>query len=163
MNKIICYINNNYIDIKKNNKIHHIILDSIKNDDIINSKSFINEIKKYNIFTSIINNNIDIYFNHKILEKDIYYYKSIFDELNCLNINIHDTSNKLISPTLINNNKYFIIYFKNNYIKLLNKYLPYFLEMNNIKELKIISTSKIDEYPTTKYYYYNNSNNYFLN
>ncbi len=162
MNKIICYINNNYIDIKKNNIINHIVLNSIDNDDIINSNNFINDIKKYNIFSNIISNTVDIYLNHEILEKDKLYYKSIFDELNSI-INIYDTSNKLISPTLINNDKYYIIYYKNKYIKLLPKYLPYFLEINNIKELKIISSTKLDTFSTTKYYYYNNSNNYFLN
>ncbi len=162
MNKIICYINNNYIDIKKNNNYFHIILDSINNDDIINSKNFIKNIKNYNLFSDIIINYISIYLNHEIKEKDIIYYKTIFDELNCSNIKIYSTKNKLTSPTLINNNEYYILYYKDKYIKLLPKYLPYFLKINNIKILKIISKTKLKNNSNTKYYYFNNPDNYFL-
>ena len=162
MNKIICYINNNYIDIKKNNNINHIELDSIKNDDIINYNKFIKDIKKYNIFSNIIAYQVDIYLNHKILEKDIYYYKLIFEDLNCYKVNIYDTSKLLISPTLIDNNEYYILFYKNNYIKLLPKYLSHFLEINKIKELKIISNNTLINNSKTKCYYYNNINNYFL-
>ena len=162
MNRIICYINNNYIDIKSNNKINHIVLNSINNNDIINSKKFINDIKKYHIFSNIINNEIDLYLNHIIYEMDIFYYNLIFEELNCTKINIYNTSKMLTSPTLIDNIDHYIVYYNDNYYNILPNYLPYFIDINKIKILKIISNKKIDNNNNIKYYYFNNYNNYFL-
>ena len=161
MNKIKCYINNNYIDIKTNKSYQHIVLDSIK-DDIVDSSNFIHNIKKYKLFSPIISNEVDIYLNHKIQEKDILYYTKIFEELNCYKIKIHDTTKLLISPTLIDNNDYYIIFYNDNYIKLLPKYLPYFLDINKIKSLRIISLNRLIKNNKVKYYYYSNSNTYFL-
>lgn len=162
MNKIICYINDNYIDIKKNKKICHYITSSIKNGDIINSKLFIKEFKNKNIFSNILTSEITLYFNHIILEKDLYYYKSIFDELNCTKINIYDTSKKLTSPTLIANNNNYIIYYNNDFYNIIPNFLESFLSINNIKVLKIISNKKILNLSNVKYYYYNNFQSYFL-
>ena len=162
MNKIKCYINANYIDILKNNKIYHIIDKSIDNGDIINSSLFLLNIRKYKIFSNIFTYNIDIYLNHKILEKDKMYYKNIFDELNCSKVNIMDTSNKLISPTLIVSNNYYIIYYNDNYYNIDYKLLDSFLSINNIQSLKIISKDKLEINNNCKYYYYSNIDNIFF-
>ena len=162
MNSIICYINNNYIDINKNNKIKHITLNCIRNEDIVDSKQFINEIKKYNIFSNIVSNKVEIYLNHKIKEKDLFYYKNIFEELNCYNIIINDTSKKLISPTLINNTEYYILFYNNEYLIIKPDNLPYFLNYYNIKKIKIISNNKEIPKTNTKYYFYNNPTTYFI-
>ena len=162
MNKIKCYINSNYIDILKNNKLYHIEDNLVDNGDIINSNNFINTIKKYKLFSNIFNYNIDIYLNHRILEKDIIYYKKIFEELNCSKINIYDTSSKLTSPTLITSNNYYIIYYNDNYYNIYPCLLESFLLNNNIDNLKIISNNKLDNNDRCKYYYYSNSDNYFF-
>ena len=163
MNKIKCYINSNYIDILKNNKLLHIETNSINDGEIINSALFLSDIRKHKIFSNIFTYNIDIYLNHKIQEKDIFYYKNIFDELNCTKVSIYDTSKKLTSPTLINSNNYYIIYYKNNYYNILPELLDYFLKVYNIKSLKVISNTKLKNNNICKYYYYNNYDNYFLN
>ena len=162
MNKIICYINSNYIDINKDNNIIHIITNSIKDGDIINKELFINEIKNKKIFSNIITNKVDIYLNHIIEEKDNIYYKYIFEDLNSNNINIYDTSNKLISPTLINNNNYYILYNKKRYYNIIPELLNDYLKLFKINELRIISNNKIPSNNKIKYYYYNYINNYFI-
>ena len=161
MNKIKCYINKNYIDVKNNKSYQHIVLDSIQ-DDIVDSSDFIHNIKKYKLFSPIISNEIDIYLNHKIQEKDIFYYSKIFEELNCYKVNLCDTSKLILSPTLIDNDNYYIIFYEDNYMKIQPKYLPYFLEANNIKYLRIISDNRLIKNNKVKYYYYSNSNTYFL-
>ena len=163
MNKIICYLNDNYIDIKKNNKIYHIVMNSIKNGDITNKKSFIKEIKKYNLFSNIINNYIIFYINKLITEKDDVYYTQLFEELNSSNIKIYSTKDKLLSPTLINNLNNYILFYDNNYLKINKCDLHYFLKKYNIKNLNILSSTNIEEINNIKYYYYNNFNTYFLN
>ena len=162
MNKIICYINSNYIDIKKDNNIKHIITKSISDGDIINKELFINDIKNKKIFSNILTNKVDIYLNHSIEEKEIYYYKNVFEELNCNEINILDTSKKLISPTLINSSSIYILYYKNNYYKIIPELLNQYLKLNKITNLKVISDNKLPLNNKVKYYYYNNSNNYFI-
>ena len=163
MNKIYCYLNDNYIQIKKNKEITKITTDSIKNGDIIDSINFIKDIKKEKLFNTILTNKITIYLNHEISEKDIMYYKNIFEDLNCTKINILSTTNKLDTPTLIKCGKNYIIYLNNNYTLLEENYLKNYLEINKIKEIKVISDINLKENKKCKYYYYNNSENFFLN
>ena len=158
MNNIICYINSNYIDIKKDNEIIHIVSNSINEGDIINKELFINDIKNKKIFSNIITNKVDIYINHIIKEKDIIYYKLIFEDLNSNNINIYDTSNKLISPTLIECNNIYILYYKNKYYKIIPELLNEYLKIFKVNELRIISNNKIPSNNKVKYYYYNSNN-----
>ena len=163
MNKIICYLNSNYIDIKKNNKIYHIISDSIINGDIKNSKLFIKDIKNKKILSNIFTNNIEIYLNKNIEEKDLLYYKNIFEDLNCNKIDICSTSNKLKNDTLIECYPIYILYHNDNYIFLDNYILEYYLSINDINKLKIISLNKLKDNKNCKYYYYNNPTSYFIN
>ena len=138
MNKIICYFNSNYVDIKKNNIIKRVISNSIDEGDIINKEIFINDLKTMKIFSNLLTTNVDIYLNHTILEKDIIYYKSIFEDLNCNQINIYDTSKIIISPTLINSNNIYILFYKNKYYKITPELLNDYLKLYKINELKDI-------------------------
>ena len=162
MNKIIFYFNSNYVDIKRNNKLSHILSNSIKEGDIVNKELFIKDIKDKKIFSSILSSNVDIYLNHIIEEKDILYYKNIFEELNCNQINIQDTSKKLTSPTIINSDNLFILYYKNNFYKVLPELLVAYLNLFNISDLKVISNTRQIEIKGVRIYYYNYSNEYFL-
>ena len=161
MNKITCYFNSNYVDINKNSKIIHIVSNSIKEGDIVNKDLFINEIKRKKIFSSILTSSVEIYLNHNISEKDEIYYKYIFDEFNCNQIKILDTSKKLISPTLINSYDMYILYYKNKYYKIIPELLDNYLDILNIKELRVISKVKIPICKTDSYYY-NYKNDYFI-
>lgn len=163
MNKIECYINDNYIEIKKKSNKYHINTDSISNGDIVNKNDFINIIKNNKIFSNIISYKLDIYLNHKISERDNIYYKDVFDELNCNSITINDTSNKLENKTIINCSNYYILYYNNNYYYIIKDLLGCYLNYYKIDELKIISNERIKEIKKIKYYYYNNSDKYFIN
>ena len=162
MNRIKCYFNSNYVDIKQENDIIHIISNSIEDGDIIDKKQFIKDIKLKKIFSNIFSNNIDIYLNHLIQEKDIIYYNSVFEELNCSKINIFDTSSKLKSPTLINATSNYILYFNNKYYVITPKILNTTLKLFKIKEIGVISKEKIPKNKDIKYYYYNYKNSYFI-
>ena len=162
MNKIIFYFNSNYVDIKRNNKLSHIISNSIKEGDIVNKELFIKDIKDKKIFSSILSSNVDIYLNHIIEEKDILYYKNIFEELNCNQINIQDTSKKLTSPTIINSDNIFILYYKNNFYKIIPELLDAYLNLFDIKDLKVISNTRLLDISGVRIYYYNYNNEYFL-
>ena len=154
MNKIVCYINSNYIDINKNNDNYHIISSSVLDGDIINKELFIKDMKSKKLFSNIMSNKLILYLNHIITEKDKMYYKDIFEELNCNNINILDTSQKLISPTLINSYTYYTLYFNNNYYNIIPELLEYYLKLFKINSLRIISKDKLSEIKSIKYYYY---------
>ncbi|MBR1417120.1 MAG: hypothetical protein IJ572_04810 [Bacilli bacterium] len=162
MNKIKCYINSNYIDILKNNKIIHIVTDSIKNGDIIHSNMFIEDMKKNKLFSNILTFDVIIYLNHLIEERDLLYYKNIFEDLNAHRIIVKDTSSILVSPTMINCYPIYIVYFNNKYYKIDYKLLDSFLSTFNINRLKVISETKLSKNANCKYYYYNNYNTFFL-
>ena len=163
MNKIICYFNSDYVDIKINSSIIHIISNSIFEGDIVNKELFIKDIKQKKIFSNIFNNRVYIYLNHYVQEKDEIYYKSIFEELNCKYIKLFDTSKQLVSPTLINSNDFYILFYDNKYHKILPKVLNSILKIYKIHELRIISKEKLPLNKNTKYYYYNYNDNYFIN
>jgi len=163
MNKIICYFNSNYIDINKNGKIIHIVSNSIVEGDIVNKVLFISDIRKYKIFSNILSNNVDIYLNHNIQEKDDIYYKSVFEELNCNLIRLFDTSKKIISPTLINSNNMYILFYKDRYYKIIPELLTSYLQHFNIDNLRIISKTRLPLNNKSKYYYYNYKDNIFIN
>ena len=163
MNKIICYLNSNYINIYIKNKKYHIICESIYEGNITNKNLFISELKCKKIFSNFFTNSVDIYLNHIIEEQDIIYYKLIFEDLNCSNINIMDTSKKFISPTLINSNNIYILYYNNDYYRIIPKLLSEYLKVFNIKYLRIISNTKIKNNNRIKFYYYNNIDDIFIN
>lgn len=162
MNKIICYINSNYIDIKKDGKLYHIISDSIECGDIINSNNFIKNIKSKKIFSLIVANSIELLLNHDITEKDKLYYKNIFEELNCNKIKVSNTKEKLDGTVLINNYPLYIIYHNNKYYNVIPDLLDAYYNYLNISNIKIISLSKIENNKKIDYYYYNNPSTYFI-
>ena len=162
MNKIKIYINDNYINLLKNNKVYHLILRSINSSNITNSSLFIKEIKKYNILPKLLTYSLELLLNKVIEEKDIIYYKAIFDELNCNKLNIYSTSKYLDNNTLIVNSDNYILYTNNkyNYIEkdLLTSYINYY----DISKLKVISYNKIKPINKVKIYYYNDIDTYFF-
>ena len=162
MNKIICYINSNYIDIKKDNKIYHIISNSIEKGEIINSSLFINDLKSKRIFTSIISYELELYINYLVNEKERIYYNSIFYELNCSKIKIYPTSNKMNKDTLINCYPLYIIYYKHNYYYVNSSKIDTFVKAYKVSKLNVLSDKKINECNSCRYYYYNNYETYFL-
>ena len=161
MNSIICYFNSNYIDIKKNKEEKRIVSSAIRDGDIVNKDVFIKDIKKTKFFSNILTNNVIIYLNHLIEEKDQIYYKFVFEDLNCNIIKIFDTSKMLISPTLINSNNIYILFYKNKYYKIIPELLNDYINLYNIEELKIISKNKISCKSNARYYYYNYKNENF--
>jgi len=157
MNKIICYINDNYIDIKKDNHIYHILSNSIIDGNIVDSKKFINDIKKNRLFNNILSQSIDIYLNKNIYEETCVYFNFIFQELNCNKINIYNTKSKIDNNTLIDNGSKYILYKDDYYIfdkEMLLIYINYF----KINNLKVITNKKLIPYNKCKYLYYNNYN-----
>lgn len=163
MNNITCYFNSNYIYINKNGNVIQIKSKYINNGDVINKDKFVTNIKKLKVFSNILANKVTIYLNHLISEKDIVYYKLVFEDLNCNNIIINDTSKKLISPTLINCSNNYILYFNNNYYNIIPDLLSSYLSHFKISVLNIISNNRLQENKNVKYYYYNYLNEYFIN
>ena len=161
MNKIICYINDNYIDIKKNNLIYHKVLESLKNGHIIDTKLFIKELEKTKLFNSILTNNIEVFVNKKIIDEDIVLYKYIFNELNESSVVVSDTRSKLQDYTLIDNGENYIL-FIGEYYEFNKLFLYLYIDYFNIEKLKIISSKKIVDYNLCKYLYFNNFNTYFI-
>lgn len=162
MNKIICYINSNYIQIQKNNNITTINSNSIVNGEVIDSKIFKKEMKSTKLFNSLFCNEVEIMLNKEIKEKDKLYYELIFEDLNCNNITITSTKDKLDNKTLIFCSPIYILYFKSRFIKLEEELLEYYLKIHKINKLKIISSEKLKDNKNCKYFYYNNSDNYFF-
>ena len=74
-----------------------------------------------------------------------------------------DTSKKFISPTLINSNNIYILYYNNDYYRIIPKLLSEYLKVFNIKYLRIISNTKIKNNNRIKFYYYNNIDDIFIN
>ena len=162
MIKHICYINNNYIDIKAN-KIYHFISSSIKNGLITNREEFITDFKNTIKSKNILATSIRVLLNKEITESDILYYNSIFEELNYIKTEVLSTSNYLENNTIIINGNDYIL-FHNNKFNYFNKNMlePYLTNLN-INKLKILSTEKLKENKNCKYYYYNNIDNFFIN
>ena len=162
MNNIICYFNSNYIDIKKGSTIKRIISKSIYNGDIIDKELFISDLKNKKIFSNLLSNTVTIYLNHIIEEKDVIYYKFVFEDLNCNKIIIKDTSKYISSPTIIETFDKYILFYKSKYYEIIPELLSKYLELFDIKELKIISKNNIPKCDRTKYFYYNYRNGFFL-
>ena len=162
MNKIIAYINDNYIELKKDNKYYKIITDSISSGNIINHKLFQEELSKTKLFNTLLTNNITLYLNQEITEKEEFYYKIIFEDLNCTKTILKTTKHKLENNTLIENKPYLIIYNENKYNYINENLLLPYLKLYKIKKLKILSSHKIKENNYCKYYYYNDIDYYFL-
>ena len=123
---------------------------------------FINDIKIKKIFSNVFSNSVDIYLNHLIHEKDVIYYNNVFEELNCSKINIYDTSSKLKSPTIIISNNNYMLFYKNNFYKIIPELLNKTLKIFKIKEIGVISKQKIPKNKDIKYYYYNYKDCYFI-
>ena len=161
MNKIICYINDNYIDIKKNNSIYHKELKSLKNGHVIDAKLFIKELEKTKIFSNIISSNIYVLLNKNICDEDKIIYKYIFNELNESNVKVGDTKHKLSQFSLIDNGDNYVLY-TDKYINFNKSFLYLYINHFNIKKLKVISNKKIVNNSKCKYLYYNNFDTYFI-
>src|SRR5574344_208527 len=151
----ICYINDNYIDIKTD-KYYHFISDSIQGGDIINRDSFINDFKQNIKKQSILTKTIKILLNHPIKENDVLYYNSIFEELNYNKINLVPTSNYIENDTLIPNGANNILFHNKSYIIIDKVYLMEVLSILKVTKLKIISNKLLPTNRECKYYYYNN-------
>lgn len=155
MSKI--YINNDYfyLDNKK------IKCPYIKNGTITNKDDFILFYKKNVKNHHIIRKNLDVYLNQDILEKDIYYYKLIFEELDYFNISIKDTKEILEDNTLINNDTYYILLHNNIYYCINTFILETYLKKLKVKKLKIIGCELLHN-NYCKYYYYQEGDNYVM-
>ena len=114
MKQLNIYLNDN--DLVILDKLANYPLKSIQNSMIISKEQFLDEIKKinkkYKIFSNYIPYKLNIYLNKKVLEEDILYYTSIFEEflftkINVISIlNVLDSKNYLIS----NQNSNYLIY-----------------------------------------------------
>ena len=111
MLKHICYLNDNYIDIKTTT-LNHFISDSIANGEIINRDKFISDFKHNIKKQSILTKTIKVLLNKEIKESDILYYTSIFEELNYNKTILVSTNHYLENDTLIPNSNYYILYHK---------------------------------------------------
>ena len=161
MNKHLAYINDNYIQIKTKEVLLY-YFNSINNSNITNKEEFIKEYKEKIKNRNLINTNIDILLNKDIKEKDIYYYKDIFEDLNYNIINILSTRPYLNNDTLIINKDIYILFHNEKYYYIYPFLLESFIKIKDIKKIKIISNNKLNNNNDCKYYYYANPNNYFI-
>ena len=162
MIKHLCYINDNYLDLKANKKYHYITT-SIKDGLVNNRELFIKDFKNNIKIKNILATSIKILLNKEISESDILYYTSIFEELNYLKIELSSTKNILENNTLIINNNNYILYNNGNYYYFEKNMLDSYLNKLNINKLKIISKEKLNSNDNCKYYYYNNVEDFFIN
>lgn len=161
MLKHICYINDNYIDLKTNTT-YHITSESIKNGNIVNREKFIADYKKLIKKPSVFSKSIKILLNKEILESDILYYSSIFEELNYSKIDLISTSNYLENDTLISNGDSYILYHNNLYININKSYLNNFINSFNLQKIKVLSHQLLPQNQLCVFYYYNNIDKYFF-
>ena len=114
MKQLNIYLNDN--DLVILDKLANYPLKSIKNSMIISKEQFLDEIKKinkkYKIFSNYIPYKLNIYLNKKVLEEDILYYTSIFEEFLFTKINVISIINVLESKNYLisNQNSNYLIY-----------------------------------------------------
>lgn len=160
MKQLNIYLNDN--DLVILDKLTNYPLKSIQNSMIISKEQFLDEIKKinkkYKIFSNYIPYKLNIYLNKKVLEEDILYYTSIFEEflftkINVISIlNVLESKNYLISNQnsnyLIYNNKIYSIDFT------LSKILIDSLDLQVIIMGNNLSISLSNSYIVVNYYSY---------
>ena len=114
MKQLNIYLNDN--DLVILDKLANYPLKSIQNSMIISKEQFLDEIKKinkkYKIFSNYIPYKLNIYLNKKVLEEDILYYTSIFEEFLFTKINVISIINVLESKNYLisNQNSNYLIY-----------------------------------------------------
>ena len=69
---------------------------------------------------------------------------------------------KLSDATIINSDNIFVLYYKNNFYKIMPELLEDFLKLFDIDNVRIISHNKISDIKGIKMYYYNYDNEYFM-
>lgn len=160
MKQLNIYLNDN--DLVILDKLTNYPLKSIQNSMIISKEQFLDEIKKinkkYKIFSNYIPYKLNIYLNKKVLEEDILYYTSIFEEFLFTKINVIsildvlESKNYLISNQnsnyLIYNNKIYSIDFT------LSKILINSLDLQVIIMGNNLSISLSNSYIVVNYYSY---------
>ena len=160
MKQLNIYLNDN--DLVILDKLTNYPLKSIQNSMIISKEQFLDEIKKinkkYKIFSNYIPYKLNIYLNKKVLEEDIVYYTSIFEEFLFTKINVIsildvlESKNYLISNQnsnyLIYNNKIYSIDFT------LSKILIDSLDLQVIIMGNNLSISLSNSYIVVNYYSY---------
>ena len=160
MKQLNIYLNDN--DLVILDKLANYPLKSIQNSMIISKEQFLDEIKKinkkYNIFSNYIPYKLNIYLNKKVLEEDILYYTSIFEEFLFTKINVISIINVLESKNYLisNQNSNYLIY-KNKIYSIdftLSKILIDSLDLQVIIMGNNLSISLSNSYIVVNYYSY---------
>lgn len=160
MKQLNIYLNDN--DLVILDKLANYPLKSIQNSMIISKEQFLDEIKKinkkYKIFSNYIPYKLNIYLNKKVLEEDILYYTSIFEEFLFTKINVISILNVLESKNYLisNQNSNYLIY-KNKIYSIdftLSKILIDSLDLQVIIMGNNLSISLSNSYIVVNYYSY---------
>lgn len=160
MKQLNIYLNDN--DLVILDKLANYPLKSIQNSMIISKEQFLDEIKKINkkdkIFSNYIPYKLNIYLNKKVLEEDILYYTSIFEEFLFTKINVISILNVLESKNYLisNQNSNYLIY-KNKIYSIdftLSKILIDSLDLQVIIMGNNLSISLSNSYIVANYYSY---------
>lgn len=160
MKQLNIYLNDN--DLVILDKLANYPLKSIQNSMIISKEQFLDEIKKinkkYKIFSNYIPYKLNIYLNKKVLEEDILYYTSIFEEFLFTKINVISIINVLESKNYLisNQNSNYLIY-KNKIYSIdftLSKILIDSLDLQVIIMGNNLSISLSNSYIVANYYSY---------
>ena len=160
MKQLNIYLNDN--DLVILDKLANYPLKSIQNSMIISKEQFLDEIKKINkkdkIFSNYIPYKLNIYLNKKVLEEDILYYTSIFEEFLFTKINVISIINVLESKNYLisNQNSNYLIY-KNKIYSIdftLSKILIDSLDLQVIIMGNNLSISLSNSYIVANYYSY---------
>ncbi len=160
MKQLNIYLNDN--DLVILDKLANYPLKSIQNSMIISKEQFLDEIKKINkkdkIFSNYIPYKLNIYLNKKVLEEDILYYTSIFEEFLFTKINVISIINVLESKNYLisNQNSNYLIY-KNKIYSIdftLSKILIDSLDLQVIIMGNNLSISLSNSYIVVNYYSY---------
>lgn len=160
MKQLNIYLNDN--DLVILDKLTNYPLKSIQNSMIISKEQFLDEIKKinkkYKIFSNYIPYKLNIYLNKKVLEEDILYYTSIFEEFLFTKINVISILDVLESKNYLisNQNSNYLIY-KNKIYSIdftLSKILIDSLDLQVIIMGNNLSISLSNSYIVVNYYSY---------
>ena len=160
MKQLNIYLNDN--DLVILDKLTNYPLKSIQNSMIISKEQFLDEIKKinkkYKIFSNYIPYKLNIYLNKKVLEEDILYYTSIFEEFLFTKINVISILDVLESKNYLisNQNSNYLIY-KNKIYSIdftLSKILINSLDLQVIIMGNNLSISLSNSYIVVNYYSY---------
>ena len=160
MKQLNIYLNDN--DLVILDKLANYPLKSIQNSMIISKEQFLDEIKKinktYKIFSNYIPYKLNIYLNKIVLEEDVLYYTSIFEEFLFTKINVISIINVLESKNYLisNQNSNYLIY-KNKIYSIdftLSKILIDSLDLQVIIMGNNLSISLSNSYIVVNYYSY---------